>query len=64
MTNSSGLFLLIGIIGGFIGGTLVTRNYWISTYRIYTEEIVKQYSSLLNKFGIYKNDDGLWYRDG
>jgi len=60
MTNSNGIFILIGAVMGFVCGTLVSRNYWMLTYRTYTEEMTKQYCSLLEKFGVQKNSDGYW----
>jgi len=60
MEISYGFCIIIGILGGFIAGTLVSRQYWIQTYKYYTEEINRQYVYLLDKFGIYKNSTGYW----
>lgn len=60
MEKAYGFYMIIGILGGFIAGTLVSRQYWIQTYKYYTDEVNKQYIYLLNNFGIYKNSAGCW----
>lgn len=51
---------LLGLIGGFFGGTLVCRQYWIQVYRKFAVEVSSQYKSILETFGIYKNSNGNW----
>lgn len=52
--------ILLAMIGGFIGGTMLSRSYWHLVYRRYTQEMTAQYTFLLNKFGLRKNSNGVW----
>jgi hypothetical protein len=56
----TGLYVVLGIFGGFLGGTLVTRNYWMQLYAIYTKEMRAQYVKILKNFGIEQNCQGSW----
>lgn len=66
MDHFSMMIVLAGAFTGFVAGTLGTEVYWKKLYKIYTERIVKQYTWILNDFGIYKTVYGTWemkYRD-
>lgn len=60
MDGFTSALILLAMIGGFIGGTLLSRSYWQLVYRRYTNEMTKQYVFLLNKFGLRKNSSGVW----
>jgi len=52
--------VLLALIGGFVGGTILSRSYWILVYRRYTNEVKAQYVHLLKKFGLKQNSNGVW----
>jgi hypothetical protein len=52
--------ILVSLFLGFVCGTLVTRTYWKEVYRIYRDEMHRQYTSVLNNFGLTKNNNGIW----
>jgi len=55
-----GAIILLALIGGFVGGTFLSRGYWILVYRRYSQEMNNQYMLLLNKFGLKRNSNGVW----
>ena len=60
MELSSVLMMSVAAIGGFIGGTFLTRGFWLQVYKIHNDTIVEQYTYLLKKFGITKGNNGVW----
>lgn len=56
----TGLITLMAAFAGFVGGTLMSRVYWLHVYKVYTERVQTQYKNILFEFGIKKNAKGNW----
>lgn len=52
--------ILVSAFAGFFCGTIVSRVYWINVYKIYRDEMSKQYNQILKNFGLEKNVNGVW----
>lgn len=60
LTTSHLLLMLLCAFGGVIGGTFLSRYYWIGVYRIFVDEMHAQYIKILKEFGIRKTIFGVW----
>lgn len=52
--------LLIGWVGGWLWNSYMIKKHVAFIVKTYIDEIHRQYTYLLNKFGIYKKPNGEW----